>query len=111
METTIFTLSWTFSKESIKDFAIFKWWTEKVLVESEIKNGESLEIVHIEQDNPITFEHFVKDYFIDVISDEISQLQRNKTIQDIISDAELKAKETESKIKDNIKQGLSITIE
>lgn len=111
METVTFTLSWTFSKESVINFAISKWWTEKVLAETEIENELWLNIVQIEKDNPISFEMFVKDYFIDVVSNEISELQKNQAIKKIILDAEEAKKETEKTIKDNIKQGLTISVE
>ena len=94
--TKTFNLSATFTEQEVLEFAKYKGWSETVMS----SDGTVI-------DNQLTAEQYISDYFMRVLTSEISTMVKNKELAKLDQQRQLIEQTIESKVKDN----LSITIE
>ncbi len=91
-----FNLSATFTEQEVLGFAKYKGWSETVMS----SDGTVI-------DNKLTAEQYISDYFMRVLTSEISTMVKNKELAKLEQQRQLIEQTIENKVKDN----LSITIE
>ncbi len=91
-----FNLSATFTEQEVLEFAKYKGWSETVMS----SDGTVI-------DNQLTEEQYISDYFMRVLTSEISTMVKNKELAKLEQQRQLIEQTIENKVKDN----LSITIE